>query len=97
MNGHDRSAENVNVVPVGMVAYMCVESIPGPAVIREIADTDDPLTAVSQLSAAYSQRKVVLMELQISLAKIEGVAHVGSNFMQRQPESMRIDKLHVAG
>src|ERR1700744_746550 len=84
MNCNDRGAENIDVVLVRLVAEMPKESIPGSAVIGEVADSDNAFIAIVQFSSSRVQLDIVVVEFQVPLAQIKDITHVRCNMRHRQ-------------
>src|SRR6202041_3140508 len=83
------------------IADATVEAIKSAAVVGPVADTDDALTAELQFLAAGEDidRDAcrTSVKIEVALAKVEFIAHVGLNRMGRQAERMGVNGLKIGG
>src|SRR5437773_4331326 len=73
------------------------KAVPGAAVVRPVADTDQTLAAVLQLLPSRDDRVLLDVKVEVRLPGIEGVPHIGRGVLERKTQRMRIHELDIAG
>src|SRR5277367_150946 len=94
INGNDRCSEEVNPV---LSTDAKVRSVPGPAVICPVANADHTLVAELEFLPADEELSRLVVKVEIALAEIEDIPHVGSNITQWQAKSMGVKELEIPG
>src|ERR1700679_2013285 len=94
IDGNDRCSEKVNPV---LSTDAKVRSVPGPAVICPVADADNAFVAEPEFLPADEELSRLVVEVEIALAEVEDIPHVGRDITQWQTKGMGVKELEIAG
>src|ERR1700689_724317 len=94
IDDNDRCGEEVDPV---LRTDAEIRSVPGPAVIRPVADADNALVAELEFLPANEELSRLVVEVEVALAEVEGITHVGRDITHRQTEGMGVKELEIPG
>src|ERR1700730_11509203 len=94
MDRYDGCREEVQAV---LISTPPKKAVPGAAVVGPVADTDQTLAAILQLLPSRDDLILVEVKVEVGLAVIEGVPHIGRGVLERKTKRMRIDELDITG
>jgi hypothetical protein len=93
MDGHNRCTEDVYPV---LIPDASVEAIKCAAIVREITDANQALVAKLKFLPSGEYLERLYMKFKISLAQVEGIAHIRGDKLEGQTERMGVVELDVS-